>query len=591
MTVDSRPSENHLGGEALAPPRPVARPKIGLAGWATFVGVSVIAGAHSAFSMASLGYWSLTNDTGAQYHLSKLTAEGAVPLVDFQHGWNAGSWWIGGALYRLAGGDPTIWAWLNGRLLAGTLAAILLAAIGLRLRLHPAAMVAIVVGVLFVVRPASLKYALPIVWCFVLLPTPLVERRQRALLLYAAVPALLFWIHVELAVMLTAGTVLYLLVGARQPVWRVRGERALATVAGLVAGFVTEAVYYGVRHGLSVAELNRQVVLGQATEFPKHFGWPFLSAPGNVDTYLVVALFPSLVLLPFVPLLWRRTSDPTRFIALLAVCLTTVVIRRPGPGHGDTIGALVAMAVILLVCDLHAQRFDAPGRCSRRRGGAAIGGAAWAGLTVALGFGVQSLLAPTLLVLSVVLAALAARHVTSGLVWASGGALVVLGVLPLAATGDRLGDLTNGDDPYGLADALAVAIDPEVDQCLAGTDEALVVPTVLTLYDRLDLRNPTPYYLFHYDFGRNKDDVVDGMETGRIPAVIAAMSIPDYLPWFRDSLVDNYVLCSRVRGIEQRHIVEIWVHQSRAPEQAREVTIAPDGSREVSPLDRRGGDD
>jgi hypothetical protein len=471
-------------------------------------------------------------------------------------------------------------------LFAMTLAAILLAAIGLRLRLHPAAMVALVMCALFVTTPLNVKYALPVVWCFVLLPTPLLQRRWWGLAVRFVVPALMFWMHVELAIMLTAGTILFEMFGAREGAWRQRLERSVALAAGLVAGLASEALYYGVRYDMPFGELNRQVILGQARQFPKHFGWPFFSAPTDAGGYLVVALYPTLLLLPFVPLVWRRLSDPTRFVAFLALCLATVAIRRPGPGHPRFVAILVATTVVLTVCDLQAQRPRTERGLSATSALAAAGGAAWAGLTVALGFGLHSFAAPVILVLSVTLVVVVvARYSRSPLFWASGGALVVLALLPVAAAADRGRDMVRTDDPFQMADGMAAAIGPEVDRCLDGTDEALIIPTVLPLYDRLGLRNPTPYYLFHYDFGRNEDDVLDAFETGRVPGVIAAMSIPDYLPWLTDSLVDNYVLCSRVRMLEQRHVVDIWVHRSRAPAVERSVTVAPDGSRQFDPLE------
>ena len=106
---------------------------------------------------------------------------------------------------------------------------------------------------------------------------------------------------------------------------------------------------------MSVAELNRQVVFGQAQEFPKHFGWPFFDVPDHRRHYMVVALFPvaccSLRAGHLAP-----ARDPTRFAALSALCLATIAIRRPGPGHSTTIGALVLVALVLVVCDLAPRR-------------------------------------------------------------------------------------------------------------------------------------------------------------------------------------------------------------------------------------------
>ncbi len=146
-----------------------------------FAALTILAISYSAYSLAALGYTTLTGDTGAQYYLAKITSEGAVPLVDFQHGWNTGSWWASAVLYRIAGGDPTLWWFLWGRLLGVGLAAVLVAGIGLRLRLAPSAMVTMALGVLILVPPAHLKYALPVLWVFALLPSKWLDRgRGRA---------------------------------------------------------------------------------------------------------------------------------------------------------------------------------------------------------------------------------------------------------------------------------------------------------------------------------------------------------------------------------------------------------------------------
>ena len=74
-----------LGFDDLRPDHPL----VGLG----HLALTIFAVSYGAYSMAALDYRSLINDLGAQYYLSKITSEGAVPLVDFQHGWNAGSWW------------------------------------------------------------------------------------------------------------------------------------------------------------------------------------------------------------------------------------------------------------------------------------------------------------------------------------------------------------------------------------------------------------------------------------------------------------------------------------------------------------------
>lgn len=576
------PSEREAGGGAPG------REPVGVLRWASFVALSVVAVAQGAYSMGALAYWGLTSDQGAQYYLSKITAEGAVPLVDFKHGWNAGSWWIGGLLYRLAGGDPTVWTFFNNRLFASTLAAILLAGIGLRLRLHPAAMAALVFACLFIVRPLSVKYMLPVAWAFALLPTPWLDRGPQRVIVRAAVPAALLWVHVELAVLLSAATILYELLAAENWAMRERVLRAASVAGGLVLGFVTEAAYFDLVHGVSVADFNAQVGFGQAEEFPNQFGWPFFSTPPMSNQYTVVALFPALVLLPFVPYVWQRLSGPTRFAAFCAVCIATVAIRRPGPGHGGTVGVLVALAVILAVCDLQGERF-----ALRRRlpplavlgaiVGVALGAAVTTGV-VKVGFDTDGFAGPAVLVGACAAVAVAVALVRTSWVATSAGALAVLTVLPIATTVNRVDRMADTNLEFEMTETLGDAVEPEVDRCLGDTDEALIIPTALPLYDRLDLTNPTPYYLFHYDFGRNKADVLDAFETGRVPAVILSMGIPANLPWLKEALVDNYHRCAKVGIVDPGHAVEVWVHQSR-PTQDLVVRVEADGTRTVTPSD------
>ena len=50
-----------------------------------------------------------------------------------------------------------------------------------------------------------MKYALPVVWVFVLLPSPWIDRGRGRLIVGFLAPFILFWLHVELAILLTAG--------------------------------------------------------------------------------------------------------------------------------------------------------------------------------------------------------------------------------------------------------------------------------------------------------------------------------------------------------------------------------------------------
>ena len=552
--------------------------------WAVLVGLTIFAVSYGAYSMVALDYRSLTNDLGAQFYLSKITSEGAVPLVDFQHGWNAGSWWLGALLYRMAGGDPTLWAFLWSRLFGECLAAVLVAGIALRQRLPPAAMVAMALGVLTLVSPGHMKYALPVVWVFLLLPSPWIDRGRTRLIVGFVAPLILFWVHVELAILLTAGAVLFELVGRHDARLGSRALHSLALGAGLVSGLVTEALFYLLGYGMSITELNRQVVFGQAREFPKHFGWPFFDVPTDNASYMVVALFPAVLLLPFVPVVWRQLSDPTRFVALSALCLATIAIRRPGPGHSTTVGALVLVALVLVVSEL-APRWSVVSWSVRRHGAflgvlvagvEALVGAAWAVVAIKVGFGTDSFAGPVVLIVTVLAAVVATRFLAPHVLVASLGALLVIATYPVVAAIDRVGDIMREDEPFTMADRLSTAIKPELGRCLGGSHEALIVPTVLPMYDRLAVENPTPYYLFWYDFGRNQQQVEADFRSGRVPVVIAPTALPNH-PWMIKSLRENYRRCARVNIVEGRHTVDIWTHTSREPFEKRVLTVRADG--------------
>lgn len=569
---------------------------IGIIRWATFAGVCVVALVWAAYSVGAQNGSFLTQDFGAQYHLAEITARGAIPLVDFEHGWNAGSFWVNAALYAIASGSPTIWYFLWGRLLGAGLGAVLAAAIGLRLRLHPVVMIAVALGVLLLATPLHIKYTICLLWVFVLLPTGWLEARPRlAAAVRVLLPALVFWQYVELAVLLTGASGLFELFARRSVPWRTRIVNCVQLAGGFVLGLVVEAVAYKAIWGLSFADFNRQVILGQTEthENAQYAVWNFFDLPTESGRFFILALYPFALLLPFVPLVWQRVSDSTRLVALAGLVLVIVPIRRVDNPHTTTVSALVLVAVVLAVAELYERRASASVELDSRGTSESVSkptrplvalplaaaGAAWAAATLWIGFGLQSMAGAVLLVaLAVAGAALGElawnKHSLRGAVAAaSAGALVVLGGVPALAAVDHLGDMRRDAKSFVVSDSIARWVGPEYERCSGGTREALVMPNYLELYDALEITNPTPYYLFHYDFAQYEDVLVPQLEDGSIPVVIETMPLHTPQPWLTGAIRSSYVPCSIVRIERHGVAVTVWTHKSRGEVDRRDVTI------------------
>ncbi|GGR61524.1 hypothetical protein J2S40_000826 [Nocardioides luteus] len=561
---------------------------VGTVRWATFLGVCVLALVWSAYSVGAQNGTFLTQDFGAQYHLAEITARGAIPLVDFEHGWNAGSFWLNAILYTVAGGSPTIWYFLWGRLLGAGLGAVLAAAIGLRLRLHPAVMVALALGVLLLATPLHIKYTVCLLWVFVLLPAGPVESRPRlAAAARVLLPALVFWQYVELAVLLTGASGLFELVARRSVTLRTRLVHCVQLAGGFVLGLVVEATAYKLLWGLSFADFNRQVILGQAEthEGAQYAVWNFFDLPTESGRFFILALYPFVLLLPFVPLVWQRVSDSTRLVALAGLVLVVVPIRRVDNPHTTTVSALVLLAVVLAVGEMYRSSSVEPDSRGTSESVSkptrslialplAAAGAAWAVATLWIGFGLQSMLGGVLLVALAVAGATVGATVLRGAVAAvSAGALVVLGCVPALASVDHLDDMDRDAKSFVVTDSIARWAGPEYERCSGGTREALVMPNYLELYDTLELTNPTPYYLFHYDFAQYEDVLVPQLEDGSIPVIVETMPLHTPQPWLTDAIHSNYVPCSVVRIEKHATTVTIWTHKSRGDVERRDLTV------------------
>ena len=513
----------------------------------------------------------LTGDAGLVWYLSKRTAEGDLPLVDFQHGWNAGGWWVGAGLYRLANRSPNVfwflWAHVTGRMLASSAMAVAV----WRLRRPPALIAAVGLGsvVWVAATPPNGKYAIPALWLLALLPTDsLRSRRGVDLLVHAAVACVTFWLHVELAVLLSAGVGFFELVGNRRDPLVARIQRIGALGVGIAVGVALELAFYAA-HGVPVATVNEFVLLGQTSAFPQQYGW-MMSRPTSVPE----ALFPLLVLGPFVPLVWRRASPETRLAACLSLATAITGIRRHDPPHMAAVATLFVFTGVMLADDVHRSR--ARVLWPPRRAAFTLVGCAWAGAVVFAAFETDSLLAAVALMAGAAIAVLASHR--GDWPWASAGALGVLLAIGVYGTAFAIRDKVGSTDPYAQINADASAIAPEVDRCLGDDRRAVIVNSQLPLYEVLGLENPTPYVQFHYDFTRYAPDLVERMRAGDVPALIQTAPFREWLGEVVDELERSYVPCSRVQVPETGNTITIWVDADQAPAEQRTLRAQPDGS-------------
>ena len=166
-----------------------------------------------------------------------------------------------------------------------------------------------------------------------------------------------------------------------------------------------------------------------------------------------------------------------------------------------------------------------------------------------------------------------AAYLRRAVVAVSAGALIVLGGVPAVASIDHLNDMRGDAKSFAVSDSIARWVGPEFDRCSAGTREAMVMPNYLELYDSMGLTNPTPYYLFHYDFAQYEDVLTPQLEDGSIPMVIETMPLHTPQPWLTDAIHANYVPCSIVRIEKQGVAVTIWTHKSRGKVDQRDLTV------------------
>lgn len=512
----------------------------------------------------------LRADYGIQYHLSRLTAQGAVPIRDFEHGWNALSWMTGAALYRLVGGSATWWmfGWLHvtAQLLAG------LAVLGLawRLRFRAGWIVVLFASWMWLTSVVNGKYAIPSLWLLALVPVGALARTRTAVIARFALAAVTFWAHIDLAVMLTGGVVLYDLLGQRELTWRDRLLRAAAGPTGLLAALGIQAAVY-TRLGVSAVGLVEFLLFAPGgTVEGTNFGYPLFRPP---DFRTLV--YPLSLLLPLVPAVWWRLSDPTRLAALLHLGMSVVAIRKPDASHLAAAATLLAVVAVLALRDLLTERRTLTPASSR---GLALPpvllGAAWFAVAVAVGFAWDHLLAA---------AGLVAVGMLGPLVGAGGerkgvsvGALAGAAALLVASVGGHIASQLPATDDDLKARRIAAEVRPHVDDCLGDDRAAWVVPEPLGLYRYLEVRNPTPFYLF-WGFGSETDRVLAMMEAGEIPAIIQVNQWPrGEFDRLGPEIADRYEPCADVAVPETGDHVTVWLHEGGAG------VSGPDGTNDAS---------
>lgn len=491
-------------------------------------------------------------DLGIQYHLAQRTAEGAVPLIDFQHGWNAGSFYLGAALYLLVKTDPALWSYVFQIVMGPALAGAALAVIAWRLRLPGGWLLGLLAGWLWLTHVPHGKYAIPMLWLLLLLPVGRLGRPVPAVAVRLVLGAVTLWLHVELAVLLAAGVAMYDLFAASDVALRERLLRAAAAPAAIAAAFAAQLWIYHAA-GLPPGELT-VMLLGEPTAvFSEHFGYPLFN-PGSFRTLV----YPVSLALPFVPVVWRRLSEPTRLAALLHLSQALIAIRRTDEGHVGAASTLLVVVAVLGAWDVlraGLPRLTDGGAWGRRAAWVVVGGG-WMALAIAAGFRVPSLLAIVGLTLVCLLGVAAATRRDHP--WASVGAAAVAGVLLVAGLAGRANVELRTDRAAGRAEKIAEAIGPAVNDCGDGSGRAWIVPEPLALYDELGLRNPTPYYAFWYTFAAEEDEVVDLMDAGDIPLIIQPYGWPDSMDGMVDDVEQRYERCDAILVEEDGPYVVLW---------------------------------
>lgn len=527
------------------------------------------------FRLVQLPEKALTLDLGIQYHLVGETARGAIPIIDFEHGWNALGWYVGAAIFLLVGGNPGLYSWMWHHVTGLFLATVAVLSVGYRLRL-PAAWLAALAAAQFVLTvPPNGKYAIPSLWLLALLPLGPWRAGRRAIAVRVALGALTLLMHVDLALMLVAGAAAFDLFARRDLGWRDRLVHAAAAPAGALAALAGQILLYDAL-GMSPRALVDFVILDRlVTVEGTHFGYPLL-APRRVEQWL----YPVTLLLPVVPIVWRRLSDPTRLAVALHLAMSLTTIRKGALPHTWAAATLMVTVLVLVAHDVWTRRAglrdDLHDRGDRRdlddrrdlaelggrrvQAAPALFGLAWFGAGIVLAFRFSSLLAwPALLAWALLAVAATARLPRRTGAWASVGAAAGAALLLVASVATRTVDVAGADHDRQVVDLTAAAVAGGIEDCLGPDRRAWVVPHPLGLYESLELDDATPFYLFWAGFRQEFPRVNRMMEAGDIPTVIVVNTIPEDLqPTLEQMIERRYELCLDVRSETYRDRLRVY---------------------------------
>jgi hypothetical protein len=400
------------------------------------------------------------------------------------------------------------------------------------------------------------KYAIPALWLLVVLPVGPLARGRGALLARAGLAGVTMLFHIDLAIMLSAAVAAYDLFGERDLPLSERLLRVAMLPLGAGLAYAGQTVVYAFL-GMAPGELFRFLVLDRGgTEEGSNFAYPLFHMPD-----FRALIYPVTVIAPFVPLVWRRLSDPTRLVAFMHVALALIAIRKPDGGHIAAATVLISVLLVFAARDLFAR--EAPTLASPSgwvwRVVALLAGAGWSAGAIALGFTWPSLFAAAGLMLLCIGAALVAR--TGDHPWAGVGAGLTALVLIFGAVPSVLERVPDDDSDQRSA-MTAAAAQPLVEDCLGPEREAWIVPLPPTMYDWLGISNPTPWYLFWAGFAQETDRVIGEVDAGEIPVIIQFNEWPPSFERLGPAIEDRYELCGEttVEGTGDR--IRVWQHPS-----------------------------
>ncbi|HUH07136.1 MAG TPA: hypothetical protein VML96_04935, partial [Egibacteraceae bacterium] len=250
------------------------------------------------------------------------------------------------------------------------------------------------------------------------------------------------------------------------------------------------------------------------------------------------------------------------FIAFLHLSQALIAIRRTDDSHIAAASTLMVLLIATAAHDLFRDRLPLVRTVSREHlariaGGLALG-AGWYGVAVLGGFRIASFAAFIVLIAMCLLGAGAAQRGEHA--WSSVGAMAAAALLLTTGLGARAVAQAGDDDALGQAEAIAAAMGDDIDACLTSSREAWIVPTPLTLYDTLDVTNPTPFYVFWYHFAGEIDRVGAMVELGEIPVIIQPYGWPDSMTEMVPFIEAYYELCAEELVPETGNLVRVWRH-------------------------------